>query len=193
VLARHRRRPPVGGVEEERRAPVAPIPLEPVRLHIDLPEDAAAVSLRAHDPERRLLVASSECQGFLVAERDVLAQKKAGKQVLNLPVGAEAMRAVPVEGDRVAVLGSNRKLLIFPLSDIPEMSRGKGVRLLGGKGAALADVMVFSAEEGLFWVDGGGRRHGVEDWALYEAKRAQAGRIAPKGFSKANRFDARRT
>jgi len=165
---------------------------EPVRLQIDLPEDSGAVSLRKHEPGRKLLVASSEGQGFVVAEADVLAQKKAGKQVLNVPVEGEAMCAAPADGDRVAVLGSNRKLLVFPLSEIPEMTRGKGVKLLGGKGAKLADVTVFAAEEGLAWIDGAGRRHGVEDWALYEAKRAQAGRIAPKGFSKANRFDARR-
>jgi topoisomerase IV subunit A len=102
--------------------------------------------------------------------------------------GAEAIAAVEASGDRVAVIGENRKLLAFPLSDVPEMSRGKGVRLLGGKSGEVLDVTVFSAEEGLVWVDGSGRRMKVEDWTLYEAKRAQAGRMAPKGFSKSGRF-----
>ncbi len=165
---------------------------EPVRLHVDLPEDAACIRLDRHDPARKLLVASSEGQGFVVPESEVLAQKKAGKQVLNVPVGAEALCAVPASGDTCAVIGTNRKLLVFPLSEIPEMTRGKGVRLLGGKGAALADVTVFSSEDGLVWTDGAGRRHPVEDWRLFEGKRAQAGRMAPKGFAKSGRFDARR-
>ncbi len=161
---------------------------EPLRLHLDIDENAAPVSLRKHDPERRLLVASSSGHGFVVPEKDVLAGKRAGKQVLNVVDGAEAIVAVDVSGDRVAVIGENRKLLAFPLSDVPEMSRGKGVRLLGGKSGEVLDVTVFSAEEGLVWVDGSGRRMKVEDWTLYEAKRAQAGRMAPKGFSKSGRF-----
>jgi topoisomerase-4 subunit A len=161
---------------------------EPLRLHLDIDENAAPVSLRKHDPARRLLVASSSGHGFVVAEKDVLAGKRAGKQVLNVVDGAEAIAAVEAAGDRVAVIGESRKLLAFPLSDVPEMSRGKGVRLLGGKSGEVRDVTVFSAEEGLVWVDGSGRRMKVEDWTLYEAKRAQAGRMAPKGFSKSGRF-----
>ncbi len=163
---------------------------EPVRLQVDLPEDAAVVSLRKHEPERELLVASETGHGFRIKEAEVLASKRAGRQVLNLPGGGEALCALIAEGDRVAVLGENRKLLIFPLEEIPEMARGKGVRLFGGKNAAIADIAVFSAEAGLVRTDSAGRRHPIEDWRNYEAKRAQAGRIAPRGFGKASRFDA---
>ena len=164
---------------------------EPVRLQIDLPEDAAVVSLRKHAPDRELLVASEKGYGFRIREAEVLASKRAGRQVLNLPDGGEALCALPARGDRVAVLGENRKLLIFPLDEIPEMARGKGVKLFGGKNAAIADLAVFSAEEGLVRIDSAGRHHPIEDWRNYEAKRAQAGRIAPRGFGKASRFDAR--
>ena len=165
---------------------------EPLRLMIDMEEDAAPIALFRHDPGRRLLIASTSGHGFVVQESEVTAVKRGGKQVLNLLPGAEAMKAIPADGDRVAVLGENNKLLVFPLAEIPEMTRGKGVRLFGGKGGEIADLTVFSSEEGLFRIDGAGRRHEVEGWHLYEAKRAQAGRIAPKGFGKAKSFDARR-
>ena len=164
---------------------------EPLRLSIELAEDAAIVSMRKHDPDRMLLVASTVANGFRIKEADVLAAKRAGRQVMNLPDGAEALCAVEAKGDRAAVIGHNRKLLVFALDDIPEMARGKGVRLLGGKAAELADITTFDSEEGLSWTDSAGRNHGVEDWTLYEGKRAQAGRVAPRGFSKANRFAPR--
>jgi len=164
---------------------------EPVRLMVDLDDNAAPVALMRHDPARRLLLVSSSGHGFIAAEKDLPAAKRAGRQVLNVQAGAEAFAAIPVTGDRIAVLGENRKLLTFPAADVPEMTRGKGVRLLGGKSGEIADVTVFNAEEGLVRVDPAGRRHLVEDWGLYEGKRAQAGRLAPKGFS-SKRFGDRR-
>lgn len=165
---------------------------EPLRLMIDMEEDAAPIALFRHDPQRQLLVASSSGHGFLIKEETVTAVKRGGKQVLNILPGAEAMKVIEAEGDRVAVLGQNNKLLIFRTDEIPEMTRGKGVRLFGGKGGEIADITVFNSEEGLTRIDGAGRRHEVEGWKLYEAKRAQAGRIAPKGFGKAKTFDARK-
>ncbi|MEO1038020.1 MAG: DNA topoisomerase IV subunit A [Pseudomonadota bacterium] len=166
---------------------------EPLRLLIELPEDAAVISMRKHDPERVLLVTSTSGHGFRVKEADVLASKRAGRQVMNLVQGAEALCVIDSTGDRAAVIGENRKLLVFALDEIPEMGRGKGVRLLGGKTAELADITVFSSEEGLSWTDSAGRRHLVEDWKQYEGKRAQAGRLAPRGFAKSNRFEPRQS
>ena len=164
---------------------------EPVRLMVDAADDADPVALMRHDPGRKLLLASTSGHGFVVEEKELPASKRAGRQVLTLAAGARAMAAVPVTGDRVAVLGENRKLLVFPLDDMPEMVRGKGVRLIGGsKQAGLADITVFASQEGLVRIDPAGRRHLVEDWRLFEGRRAQAGKLAPKGFS-SKRFDGR--
>ena len=163
---------------------------EPVRLMVDLDESAEPVALFRYEPERKLLIAQSSGHGFIVAEKDLPAQKRAGRQVLNVQAGEKAVTAIPVAGDRVAVLGENKKLLIFAANEIPEMSRGKGVRLMGGKGGQVADITVFDSETGLVRIDPAGRRHEIENWTLFEAKRAQAGRMAPRGFN-AKKFDAR--
>lgn len=164
---------------------------EPVRLHVDLPEDAAPIGLFKYDPERVLLVASGAGTGFRVAEKDCIAMKKAGKQILNLVDGDEALLCIPAMGDSCAVIGQNKKLLVFGADEIPMMARGKGVRLLGGKGAQLADVTIFSSEDGLSWLDGAGRRFNLDDWQLWTAKRAQAGKLAPRGFPRSLRFSPR--
>jgi topoisomerase-4 subunit A len=164
---------------------------EPVRLHVDLPEDAAPIGLFKYDPERTLLIASGAGQGFRIQEKDCIAMKKGGKQILNLIDGDEALLCIPAMGDRCAVIGENKKLLAFALDEIPQMTRGKGVRLLGGKGAKLADATVFSSEDGLSWLDGAGRRHNLDDWVMWMAKRAQAGKIVPRGFPRSLRFAPR--
>lgn len=164
---------------------------EPVRLHVDLPEDAAPIGLFKYDPERVLLVASGAGTGFRIAEKDCMAAKKGGKQILNLVDGDEALLCIPAMGDRCALIGENKKLLVFPADEIPVMSRGKGVRLLGGKGAELADATIFNAEDGLSWLDGAGRRFNLDDWELWTAKRAQAGKMAPRGFPRSLRFAPR--
>lgn len=164
---------------------------EPVRLQIDLDESSAPLALVKHDPARKLLIASSSGHGFVVPEAELPAIKRAGRQLVNLVEGAEVIVVTEASGDHAAVIGENRKLLVFALEEIPEMTRGKGVRLLGGKGGEVSDVTVFAAEEGLNWTDGAGRKHPVEDWKLFLGKRAQAGRLAPKGFSRAGRFAPR--
>ena len=163
---------------------------EPVRLMVDLDEEAQPVALMKHDPARTLLLAQTSGHGFLAAEKELPASKRAGRQVLNVQDGERMAFVIDAAGDTVAVLGKNKKLLVFALSEIPEMTRGKGVRLLGGKGGAVADIAVFDRADGLVRIDPAGRRHDVETWKLYEAKRAQAGRMAPKGFSNL-KFDAR--
>ncbi len=161
---------------------------EPVRLMVDLPNEAGVVDLFIHKPGRRLLVASSAGDGFIVREDDVLAQTRSGKQVLNLRAPARARACKPVEGDHVAVVGENRKVLIFPLSELNEMARGKGVRLQKYKDGGLSDVTTFALADGLCWHDPAGRRRCEKDLTEWLGKRAGAGRMAPRGFPRDNRF-----
>ncbi len=129
---------------------------------IDIEEAADAVELLVHEPGRKLLVASTSGHGFIVPEDEVLAQTRKGKQVLNVTAGAEATVCAPVAGDSVAVIGDNRKLLLFPLQELPEMPRGKGVRLQRYKDGGLADAKVFSKKDGLTYIDAAGRSFAVD-------------------------------
>jgi topoisomerase-4 subunit A len=163
---------------------------EPFRLMIDIEEVADAVELFVHEPGRKLLVASSSGHGFIVPEDEVLAQTRKGKQVLNVN-GAEAAVCAPVDGDSVAVIGDNRKLLLFPLEELPEMPRGKGVRLQRYKDGGLADAKTFSKKEGLPYVDAAGRSFVMTEFRDWWGQRAQAGRLPPKGFPKSGKFGRR--
>ncbi len=160
---------------------------EPLRLMIDLGNDHDPVALFVHQPDRKLLVASSDGRGFVVEEKTVLAQTRQGRQVLNLPPGVEAAVCTPVYGDSVAVIGENRKLLAFPLDEVPEMTRGRGVILQRYRDGGLADAIVFSRAEGLSWRSGG-RTRTLADLTPWWGKRAQAGRLPPQGFPRSNRF-----
>ncbi len=164
---------------------------EPLRLMVDLPNEAEIVDLFIHRPEGRLLVASSAGDGFLVAEADVVAQTRAGKQVLNLGEGVTARVCVAVAtgDDAIAVVGENRKLLIFAMDELPEMGRGKGVRLQKYKDGGLADARSFARAAGLSWRDPAGRTRTEADLAEWDGKRASAGRMAPRGFPRDNRFN----
>ena len=164
---------------------------EPFRLMIDIEEAADAVELLVHEPGRKLLVASTSGHGFIVPEDEVLAQTRKGKQVLNVTAGAEATVCAPVSGDSVAVIGDNRKLLLFPLAELPEMPRGKGVRLQRYKDGGLADTKVFSKKDGLTYIDAAGRSFAVTELRDWWGQRAQAGRLPPKGFPKSNSFGPR--
>jgi topoisomerase-4 subunit A len=164
---------------------------EPFRLMIDIEENADAVELFVHEPGRKLLVASTSGHGFIVAEDEVLAQTRKGKQVLNVAAGDEAALCTPVDGDSVAVIGENRKLLLFPLNELPEMPRGKGVRLQRYKDGSLLDAKVFKKKEGLTYLDSAGRSFVITDLRDWWGDRAQAGRLPPKGFPKSGRFGAK--
>jgi topoisomerase-4 subunit A len=153
---------------------------EPLRLMIDLDEKADIVNLLAHQPGGRLLVASKAGYGFIAPEDELLAQKRGGKQVLN----GEMAAALRVTGDHVAAIGDNIKALIFPIAELPEMGRGKGVKLQNYKQGGLADVTVFDSAHGPEWVDGGGRRRNWPDWKDWLGKRAGAGRQGPRGLRK---------
>ncbi|MET0667336.1 MAG: DNA topoisomerase IV subunit A [Methyloceanibacter sp.] len=166
---------------------------EPYRLMIDIEEMADAVELFVHQPGRKLLVASTSGHGFIVPEDEVLAQTRKGKQVLNVPAGTEAVVCAPAEGDSIAVIGENRKLLLFPLEELPEMPRGKGVRLQRYKDGGLADAKVFDKKEGLTYIDSAKRSFTLSSAELRDwwGVRAQAGRLPPKGFPKSGKFGSR--
>ena len=163
---------------------------EPIRLMVDLPNEVEIVTLFLHRPGGKLLLASGAGDGFVVPEDDVVAQTRSGKQVLNMraPTTAQVCRPLAEGDDAVAVVGENRKLLVFPLDDLPEMGRGKGVRLQKYKDGGLADARTFRLADGLTWLDPAGRTRteaALEEWT---AKRASAGRMAPRGFPRDNRF-----
>jgi len=161
---------------------------EPLRLMADLPNEADIVNLFVHKPGRKLLVASTAGDGFVVAEDEVVAQTRAGKQVLNLRAPARALVCKPVAGDHVACVGENRKVLIFPLEEVPELARGKGVRLQKFKDGGLSDATTFTLADGLSWRDPAGRTRTETDLTDWLGKRASAGRMAPRGFPRDNRF-----
>jgi topoisomerase-4 subunit A len=163
---------------------------EPVRLMVDLEENHAFVEAWVHAPGRKLIVAATSGHGFVVPEDEMVAMTRKGKQVMNLTEPEEARVAVPAEGDTVAVIGENRKMLVFPLAEVNEMTRGKGIYLQRYKDGALSDVRVFKKAEGLTWLDPAGRTFTLPYAELQEwvGERAQAGRLAPRGFPKSNKF-----
>ncbi len=162
---------------------------EPVRLMVDLPNEVQIHTILIHKPGRKLLVASSAGDGFIVPEDEVIAQTRTGKQVLNVRGDVQVATCKPVVGDSVAVVGENRKVLVFGLDELPEMGRGKGVRLQKYKDGGLSDATTFTLEEGLSWLDPAGRTRTETDLAEWRGKRAGAGRMAPRGFPRDNRFN----
>jgi topoisomerase-4 subunit A len=160
---------------------------EPVRLMIDLSNDHDIISLMVHQPGRKLLVASNDGRGFIAAEDGVIAQTRGGKQVLNVRGDIEAQACSPLDGDHVAVIGENRKLLIFPADELPEMTRGRGVKLQSYRDGGLSDIVSFDLAAGLSW-SLGERTRTETDLASWIGKRSQAGRLPPKGFPRSNKF-----
>src|SRR6266478_1171577 len=161
---------------------------EPLRLMIDLPNEHDIVALFPYRPEQKLLLAASDGRGFICGGEEALAQTRSGKQVLLPGQGAQARICLPVNGDVVALLGDNRKLLICKLTEIPEMSRGRGVMLQRYKDGGLADAKIFRLADGLSWRQGENRVRTEAALGNWLGERAQAGRIVPAGFAKSNRF-----
>jgi topoisomerase-4 subunit A len=155
---------------------------------IDLGNDQELVAMFIHDPKRKLIVASADGRGFVVPEGEIVAQTRAGRQVLNLAEGVEAAACVPVDGDTVAVVGDNRKLLLFPLNDLPEMTRGRGVILQRYKDGGLSDVKSFDYKQGLTWRQGDQRHKTETALADWRGQRGQSGRLPPQGFARNNKF-----
>jgi len=163
---------------------------EPIRLFADLEQEADVVAVFRHQGGRKFLVASTEGRGFVVPEDECLANTRKGKQVLNVAMPDEARAIAVVEGELVAAIGDNRKMLVFPLEQVPEMTRGRGVRLQRYKDGGLSDVKAFKVEEGLSWTDAAGRAFSLtlKELADWRGNRADAGRLAPKGFPRSNSF-----
>ena len=165
---------------------------EPLSLMIDLPADVPIIAMlrvaNGSEAKVQLLLASNTGHGMLVDKQAVVAQTKTGKQVLNLPDGAKAVVCVDAIGDRVAVVGQNRKLLVFDLAEVPEMTRGRGVILQRYKDAELADIKVFKAEDGLSWQMGGGRTRTETDLTTWTGRRGSVGKLPPTGFPRPARF-----
>ncbi|MEM1400145.1 MAG: DNA topoisomerase IV subunit A [Pseudomonadota bacterium] len=158
---------------------------EPVRLSIDLPNDASILYLTRYQEELTLLVASGDGRGFQVKAENLIGQTKTGRQVLSVPKGGAAVGVTEVNGDMVAVLSTGRKLNCFALSELPEMAKGRGVILQRYRDASLADVAVFTREDGLSW---GHRTLAEPELSEYVGRRAAAGRLPPKGFPKNLKF-----
>jgi topoisomerase IV subunit A len=163
---------------------------EPIRMFIDMEQDAAIVSLFVNKGERKFLIASGEGQGFVVKEEDCVGNTRKGKQVLNVEMPNEARAIATVSGDTVAVIGTNHKMVLFPLDQVPEMARGRGVRLQKYTSASLSDVAVFDSGQGLTWKDSAGRDHSMtmKELADWRGNRADAGRLA-HGLPKSNKFN----
>jgi len=163
---------------------------EPIRLLVDLEDDQDILTAFVHDPEGKLLVASHLGYGFVVKEADTVANTRKGKQVMNVKAPDKACLCVRVNGDHFAIVGENRKMLIFPLEQIPEMTRGRGVRLQRYRDGGVSDGVTFTLEEGLSWQDASGRifqrsSHDLVEWL---GTRASAGRVLPKGFPRSGKF-----
>jgi topoisomerase-4 subunit A len=163
---------------------------EPVRLFIDLEQEGELVTVMPYVGGRKFLVAGRQGNGFMIAEDECLANTRKGKQVLNLKEGDAACALALVEGEQVAVIGENRKMLVFPLEQVPDMTRGRGVRLQRYKDGGLSEIKTFKGAEGLSWTDSAGRAFSLalgelKDW---RGNRADAGRLAPKGFPRINKF-----
>jgi topoisomerase-4 subunit A len=163
---------------------------EPIRMFIDMEQDAAIVSLFVNSGGRKFLIASHEGQGFIVSEDDCVGNTRKGKQVLNVEMPNEARAIATLSGDTVAVIGENRKMLLFPIEQVPEMARGRGVRLQKYRDGGLSDVATFDSRDGFTWKDSAGREFTatMKELAEWRGNRADAGRLSPRGFPKSNKF-----
>ncbi|TIL30291.1 DNA topoisomerase IV subunit A [Mesorhizobium sp.] len=163
---------------------------EPIRIIVDMDNDQDIVTAFVHDSKRKLLLVSHDGNGFIVPEEEVVANTRKGKQVMNVKAPDEAQRCMPVAGDHLAIVGENRKMLVFPLAEIPEMGRGKGVRLQKYKDGGVLDLKTFTLASGLSWQDSADRtfiksREELVEWI---GARASAGRMVPKGFPRTGKF-----
>src|SRR5271154_4648898 len=163
---------------------------EPVRLFIELEQESDIVSVFRYKGGRKLVVASGQGRGFIVPEDECLGNTRKGKQVLNVKAPDEGRAVAPVEGELVAAIGENRKMVVFPIDQVPDMARGRGVRLQRHKDGGLSDVKTFEVEKGLTWTDSAGRVFtlSLKELSDWRGNRADAGRLAPKGFPQSNRF-----
>ncbi len=163
---------------------------EPIRLFIELEQEADVISVFRYEGGRKFILGSKEGRGFIVAEDECVGNTRKGKQLLNVTAPDEARAIAPAVGELVAAIGDNRKLIVFPIDQVPEMTRGRGVRLQRHKDGGLSDIKTFEAEKGLSWTDTAGRVFtlSLKELADWRGNRGDAGRLAPKGFPKTNKF-----
>jgi topoisomerase-4 subunit A len=164
---------------------------EPLRIMVDMDNGQDVLTAFVHEPARKQLIVSTAGNGFVVAESEMAANTRKGKQIMNVSMPDETKLVVPVSGDHVAVVGENRKMLVFPLAQVPEMARGKGVRLQRYKDGGVSDVRCFAMAESLVWEDSAGRTFTKTKDELTEwlGDRAAAGRTVPKGFPRSGKFN----
>jgi topoisomerase IV subunit A len=163
---------------------------DPVKLMVDFDEGADVVTAVPYRPGSKLLVVASDGRGFVAPADEIVSSTRKGRQFLNLRPPARAALLLPAEGDHVATIGENRKLIIFPTRQVAEMGRGSGVRLQRYKSGGISDARVFRLEDGLTWTDSSDRNWtvGKADLRDWIGNRSDAGRLPPKGFPKSNRF-----
>ena len=163
---------------------------EPIRVTIDMEPGVDVAHMFIHKPGRKLLLAATDGRGFITDEAGLIANTRKGKQVLNVSAPAEAKLCIEADGDQVAVIGENRKLLVFPAEQLPEMARGRGVMLQRYKDGGISDAKLFKGDKGLSWNDSSGRTYlrSMEDLTEWRGDRAQAGRMPPNGFPRSNKF-----
>jgi topoisomerase-4 subunit A len=163
---------------------------EPVRLFIDLEQESDIVTMFPFQGGRKFIVASHQGRGFIVGEEECVGTTRKGKTILNVKAPDEGRAISVVEGEQVAVIGDNRKMVVFPLEQLPEMARGAGVRMQRYKDGGLSDVKTFKAAEGMSWKDASDRTFSLtlKELADWRGNRADAGRLAPKGFPRSNKF-----
>ena len=162
---------------------------EPIRLLTDLPNQIEIVNVIVFESNLSSLVTSNIGDGFIIKHEDMLAQTRSGKKIINLKTGIIANCLKNIKGDSIATIGTNRKLLIFKINELPELNKGKGVRLQKYKNAYLSDITSFDSEIGLVWFDKSGRKNVLSNFKDWVGKRAQSGKIAPKGFPRDNKFN----
>ena len=163
---------------------------EPVRLIIDVPNEHQLVGLFLYDKDAKFLLCSNDGRGFVVSGGEILAQTRAGKQVMNVASGQKALVCSPASGDSVALVGENHKLLLIPLGQVPSLTKGRGVILQRFRDGGLSDAIVFFKKDGFTWTMGERKRRFIET-DLWYSGRGQSGRLAPRGFPKSNKFNSR--
>lgn len=163
---------------------------EPIRILVDMDNDQDILTAFVYKPDEKLLLASHMGNGFIASQTDIIATTRKGKQIMNVKLPDEAKLCVPVTGDHIAIVGENRKMLIFPISEIPEMSRGKGVRLQRYKDGGVSDISTFNLDDGLNWRDAAERTftRRADELLEWMGARAGAGRMVPKGFPRSGKF-----
>lgn len=161
---------------------------EPIRLSIELSEEHDIIEMFVPEEGKKRILSSSKGYGFISNEEDFISQKRGGRVVVTTEDGVSARICKPIYGNFVAIVGENRKILIFNIDDLPIMARGKGVKLQSYKDGGVLDIETFSEEEGLSWFDSAGRKHEIADWRNYVGRRSAIGRMVPRGFSKSGKF-----